>query len=155
MVTKAGGLTTFEAIARRLPLAIDVITEPMPQEAGTVNILVEAGSAQAVKKPDDIVKIIENTKIRTQCKDMPLPSFQSLDHIEAIYDIAETILSYLKDTGAQNSGGCKQAEQAPQIQQASLDPPSQRAEQAPPLRKMTNLDHGAVPLLERRTHPES
>lgn len=28
----AGGLTTFEAIARRLSMAIDMLTEPMPQE---------------------------------------------------------------------------------------------------------------------------
>src|SRR5579883_518924 len=43
LVTKAGGLTTFEAIARHLPMALDMITEPMPQEAGTADLLIEAG----------------------------------------------------------------------------------------------------------------
>ena len=47
LVTKAGGLTTFEAIARRLPMALDMITEPMPQEAGTAEILIEAQTGQS------------------------------------------------------------------------------------------------------------
>ena len=41
MVTKAGGLTVFEALSRHLPMALDMITKPMPQEMGTVNILIE------------------------------------------------------------------------------------------------------------------
>ena len=32
---KLGGLTTFEALACRVPIIADVITDPMPQEAGT------------------------------------------------------------------------------------------------------------------------
>ena len=34
MISKLGGLTTFEALACRVPIIADVITEPMPQEAG-------------------------------------------------------------------------------------------------------------------------
>jgi UDP-N-acetylglucosamine:LPS N-acetylglucosamine transferase len=93
MVTKAGGLTTFEAIARRLPMAIDVITEPMPQEAGTIDILLEAHLAQVIKKPDDILKIIENTDLRANNPMNNLPTYQNLDSTEAVYDIASILIS--------------------------------------------------------------
>jgi hypothetical protein len=36
MISKLGGLTTFEALACRLPIIADATTPPMPQEAGTV-----------------------------------------------------------------------------------------------------------------------
>ena len=38
MVSKLGGLTTFEALACRLPIIADATTPPMPQEAGTVKL---------------------------------------------------------------------------------------------------------------------
>ena len=39
MISKLGGLTTFEAFACRLPIIADATTKPMPQEAGTVNLI--------------------------------------------------------------------------------------------------------------------
>ena len=39
MISKLGGLTTFEALACRLPIIADATTPPMPQEAGTVSLL--------------------------------------------------------------------------------------------------------------------
>jgi UDP-N-acetylglucosamine:LPS N-acetylglucosamine transferase len=95
MVTKAGGLTTFEALARRLPLAIDVITEPMPQEAGTISILLQADLARVVEKPDDIISIVESAHIREEGKVRDLPSFQNLNRVGAVYDIARIALSQL------------------------------------------------------------
>jgi len=94
MVTKAGGLTTFEAIARRLPMAIDLITAPMPQEAGNVKIIVEQGLASAVYKPHDIVQIVENLQPAKDRNTVTLPTVYSLDRTNAVYDIARTALAY-------------------------------------------------------------
>ena len=63
MVTKAGGLTTFEALARRLPLVLDRTIEPMPQEALTLEMLVKAGVSEELNNPDDIVDIIDEMKV--------------------------------------------------------------------------------------------
>jgi spore coat polysaccharide biosynthesis predicted glycosyltransferase SpsG len=97
MVTKAGGLTTFEAIARRLPMAIDVITEPMPQEAGTIDILLEASKeshlAQVIKRPEDILKIVDNVDLRANKPLGDLPTYQNLNSIDAVYDIASILIS--------------------------------------------------------------
>ena len=95
MVTKAGGLTTFEGLASRLPMAIDVITEPMPQEVGTIDILLQANLVQVIKKPDDIIGIIENTPRRAENKNFVLPPFQNLNRVDAVYEIAEAVLSQL------------------------------------------------------------
>ena len=50
MVSKLGGLTTFEALACRLPIIADATTPPMPQEAGTVNLLAKRGAGILLKK---------------------------------------------------------------------------------------------------------
>jgi UDP-N-acetylglucosamine:LPS N-acetylglucosamine transferase len=58
MISKLGGLTTFEALACRVPIIADMITEPMPQEAGTANLIAERGAGVMLKRPSDIVPIV-------------------------------------------------------------------------------------------------
>lgn len=60
MVSKLGGLTTFEALACRLPIIADTTTPPMPQEAGTVNLIADKGAGILLEKPADIVSTIRN-----------------------------------------------------------------------------------------------
>jgi UDP-N-acetylglucosamine:LPS N-acetylglucosamine transferase len=96
LVTKAGGLTTFEAVARRLPMALDMVTEPMPQESGTAEILIEAGLAYPIRQPEDIVAIVEKLEVVSNRLAKPLPRVHNLDHIDAVYEIAGTILDYLE-----------------------------------------------------------
>ncbi len=93
MVTKAGGLTTFEAVARKLPLAIDMITKPMPQELGTANLLCQEGLAHAIKAPEDIIPIALTMRTRKEIGNQPLPSRYQLDKTRAVHDIAEAILA--------------------------------------------------------------
>lgn len=58
MISKLGGLTTFEALACRLPIIADATTPPMPQEAGTVDLLSRKGAGIMLKKPSEIVPVI-------------------------------------------------------------------------------------------------
>lgn len=60
MVSKLGGLTTFEALACRLPIIADATTPPMPQEAGTVRLLERRGAGLLLNKASDIVPTIRN-----------------------------------------------------------------------------------------------
>ncbi len=93
MVTKAGGLTSFEAIARRLPMAIDMITKPMPQELGTALLLCEHGVATAINTPRDIIDIVDNVTVRDPENPLPLPEAFGLNKVGAVYDIASTVLT--------------------------------------------------------------
>jgi len=58
MISKLGGLTVFEALACRLPIIADVITDPMPQEAGTANMIANRGAGVLLKRSTDIVPVI-------------------------------------------------------------------------------------------------
>jgi len=58
MISKLGGLTTFEALACRVPIIADVITEPMPQEAGTANLIAERGAGVMLKRSTDVVPVV-------------------------------------------------------------------------------------------------
>jgi UDP-N-acetylglucosamine:LPS N-acetylglucosamine transferase len=89
LITKAGGLTTFEAVARRLPMAIDMLTAPMPQELGTANMLIEVGLAKPIKHPGDVVdSLVPSERFKT-----PLPKKYNLNRIDSVYDIAKLVLS--------------------------------------------------------------
>ncbi|MDQ4121969.1 MAG: glycosyltransferase [Acidobacteriota bacterium] len=59
MISKLGGLTTFEALACRLPIIADATTPPMPQEAGTVNLIEKRGAGVLLEKATDIVPTIQ------------------------------------------------------------------------------------------------
>ncbi len=63
MVSKLGGLTTFEALACRLPIIADATTPPMPQEAGTVQLLEKKGAGILLKNSADIVPTIKGLLI--------------------------------------------------------------------------------------------
>ena len=58
MISKLGGLTTFEALACRLPIIADAITEPMPQELGTANLIIKRGAGILLRQAKDVVPVI-------------------------------------------------------------------------------------------------
>jgi UDP-N-acetylglucosamine:LPS N-acetylglucosamine transferase len=58
MISKLGGLTTFEALACRVPIIADMITEPMPQEAGTADMIERRGAGVMLKRSIDIVPVV-------------------------------------------------------------------------------------------------
>lgn len=58
MISKLGGLTTFEAFACRLPIIADVITQPMPQEAGAATLLAKRGAGVLLQRASDIVPVV-------------------------------------------------------------------------------------------------
>ena len=58
MISKLGGLTTFEAFACRVPIIADGITAPMPQEAGTASLVVKRGAGVILQRATDIVPVV-------------------------------------------------------------------------------------------------
>src|SRR5688500_19508989 len=66
MVSKLGGLTTFEALACRLPIIADATTPPMPQESGAATLLDTRGAGVLLRRPADIVPVV-----RRMVEDLP------------------------------------------------------------------------------------
>lgn len=93
LITKAGGLTTFEAVARRLPMALDMTSDLMPQESGTARLLIEAGLGQAIYNPYDIVPIVAALKRVEDRQSTILPAVHHLDCTHAVYQIARLVLA--------------------------------------------------------------
>jgi UDP-N-acetylglucosamine:LPS N-acetylglucosamine transferase len=58
MVSKLGGLTTFEALASRLPIIADTTTPPMPQESQTAHLLSRHKAGLLLHRATDIVPIL-------------------------------------------------------------------------------------------------
>lgn len=60
MVSKLGGLTTFEALACQLPIIGDCITSPMPQEAQTARFIEKKGTGLLLGEPERIVSVVQS-----------------------------------------------------------------------------------------------
>ena len=58
MVSKLGGLTTFEALACRVPIIADATTPPMPQESGAATMLARRGAGVLLQRAGDIVPVV-------------------------------------------------------------------------------------------------
>ncbi len=58
MISKLGGLTTFEALACRLPIIADATRPPMPQESGTVSLVAKRGAGVLLERAQDIVPTV-------------------------------------------------------------------------------------------------
>jgi UDP-N-acetylglucosamine:LPS N-acetylglucosamine transferase len=64
MISKLGGLTTFEALACRVPIIADAITPPMPQESGAAAMIARRGAGVLLERARDIVPTV-----RRMCED--------------------------------------------------------------------------------------
>ena len=58
MISKLGGLTTFEAFACRVPVIADATTPPMPQEAGAAQMVARRGAGVLLERVSDIVPTV-------------------------------------------------------------------------------------------------
>src|ERR687884_206373 len=58
MISKLGGLTTFEAFACRVPIIADATTPPMPQESGAATMIARRGAGVLLKRAADIVPTV-------------------------------------------------------------------------------------------------
>ena len=100
MVSKLGGLTTFEALACRLPIIADITTPPMPQEAGTAKLISTRGAGILLKRSHDIVPTIRSLvndadkyrKMKDATADLSVPNSteQIIREITSLLPPAET-----------------------------------------------------------------
>lgn len=58
MISKLGGLTTFEALTCRLPIIADLITPPMPQERGAADLIAQNRAGILLRQASDIALCI-------------------------------------------------------------------------------------------------
>ena len=103
MISKLGGLTTFEALACRLPIIADITTPPMPQEAGTVKLISKGGAGILLERSSDIVPMIRSLvgnsekyrKMKAAAAEMTIPNSteQIIREITALLPQKQTSLA--------------------------------------------------------------
>ena len=101
MISKLGGLTTFEALACRVPIIADVITEPMPQEAGTAKLIAQRGAGVLLRRSSDVVAVVRRmmedevhyARMRAATTGLAIPNAtrQIVEEIAALIPQAETV----------------------------------------------------------------
>lgn len=95
MLSKLGGLTTFEALSCRLPIIADTVTMPMPQELQTAAFLENTGAGLMLKRPGQIVSVVKSL-IDNPAQYMALQEAAGLHGRPGASDqIARDVLRYL------------------------------------------------------------
>ncbi|MGH9770055.1 MAG: MGDG synthase family glycosyltransferase [Blastocatellia bacterium] len=100
MVSKLGGLTTFEALATRLPIIADTTTPPMPQESQTANLISRHNAGVLLKRAGDITPIIrrllsdpaEHAAMRVAASSIAIPDATKRIVDELMRKIEERVL---------------------------------------------------------------
>jgi UDP-N-acetylglucosamine:LPS N-acetylglucosamine transferase len=95
MISKLGGLTTFEAFACRVPIIADATTEPMPQEAGAASLIARRGAGVLLTRPADIVPVIRRMLDDTKHYAMMRAAAFALSIPNATRKIVEEITSLI------------------------------------------------------------
>lgn len=60
MISKPGGLTTFEALSCRLPILADAVTPPMPQEQAAADYIQRVGAGALLTSPWQAAPLIQS-----------------------------------------------------------------------------------------------
>ncbi len=96
MITKGGGLTVYEALAKNLDIVFDALSAPMPQEAGTIKHLCDEKRAYAIEHLGQVNKIV------AKLMDRHGRNVQNLKNNKAecygSYIIAEKIINMVRET---------------------------------------------------------
>ncbi len=95
MISKLGGLTTFEAIACRVPIIADATTPPMPQEAGTLKLIAGRGAGLMLERAADIVPMIRSLQADEQRYNDLKAATMALARPNATEDIVREIAALL------------------------------------------------------------
>jgi UDP-N-acetylglucosamine:LPS N-acetylglucosamine transferase len=101
MISKLGGLTTFESLACRVPIVADAITAPMPQEAGTVKLILKHGAGVVLRHAIDIVPVVRRMMEDTAHYSAMRSATTVLAIPNATRHIAEEIMALLRNRAAE------------------------------------------------------
>ncbi len=96
MVSKLGGLTTFEALACNLPIIADVVTAPMPQEEETTRFIEASGAGCLLHTPDKIVPVLKSLMDSPEECDMMRQAARASGKPGASDHIAKEILGIIR-----------------------------------------------------------
>jgi processive 1,2-diacylglycerol beta-glucosyltransferase len=101
LITKPGGVTTAEALTKKIPM---IIVKPIPgQEANNASYLTEKKAAIRIDDPRQIYLIVEDLLKNTAKLDRMREAAQRISKPNASLDIARLLLNEIQDKHSSNS----------------------------------------------------
>ncbi len=101
MISKPGPGTIMEAVIKELPLLLDNVTEPMPQEKGNLAFALDEGIAHPITSYRRLPYLVERLMRDTAEYRHMKENMRRIKHEDAIFDVAESVLSLLPPGGGQ------------------------------------------------------
>jgi 1,2-diacylglycerol 3-beta-galactosyltransferase len=95
MISKPGPGSIMEAVVKELPLLLDDVTEPMPQEKGNLAFALEHGIACAITSYRQLPRVVNRLMSDPAEYATMQENMRRLKHEEAIFEVTETVLSLL------------------------------------------------------------
>jgi UDP-N-acetylglucosamine:LPS N-acetylglucosamine transferase len=95
MISKLGGLSTFEALTCGVPILADVTTPPMPQERGAADMIVSHKAGILLQRADTIVPVISRLMEDPTCYAAMRQATGSLIVPHAAYRVVEEIVKLI------------------------------------------------------------
>jgi len=93
MIAKPGPGTIMEAVIKELPMLLDHVTEPMPQEQGNLRYAVERGVAMEFTTYRQLPHLIEHLMNSPQEYARMQENMRNMKNEQAIFEVVETILA--------------------------------------------------------------
>jgi len=100
MISKPGPGSIMEAVIKELPLLLDDVTEPMPQEKGNLAFALQHGIALPITNYRQLPRIVDRLMNDPAEYAAMQENMRRLRNEEAIFEVAETVLSLLPKPSA-------------------------------------------------------
>jgi UDP-N-acetylglucosamine:LPS N-acetylglucosamine transferase len=95
MISKPGPGSIMEAVIKELPLLLDDVTEPMPQEKGNLAFALEHGIARSITSYRQLPRQVSSLMNDYAEYEKMRENMRLLKNENAIFDVAEEVLSLL------------------------------------------------------------
>lgn len=95
MISKPGPGSIMEAVIKELPLLLDDVTEPMPQEIGNLAFALEHGIARSITSYRQLPRMVSQLMNDHAEYEKMRENMRQLKNENAIFDVAEEVLSLL------------------------------------------------------------
>lgn len=102
MISKPGPGSIMEAVVKELPLLLDDVTEPMPQEKGNLAFALQHGIARSFTSYRQLPRIISHLMSDRNEYEKMRENMRRIKNENAIFDVAEEVLSLLPEPSAVN-----------------------------------------------------
>ncbi|MHB9130089.1 MAG: MGDG synthase family glycosyltransferase [Armatimonadota bacterium] len=95
MITKPGPGSIMEAVLKELPLLLDGVTEPMPQECGNLDYALAEGIAVKIKSYRRLPAIVDHLMHDPAEYQLIQENMRRIKNDNAIFDVVDDLLSLL------------------------------------------------------------